>query len=118
MLAALLWGEDNDYHVPPVSLTWHRRNRPYSSGQGGLERITINAGSQRTDAKLVLLHEIAHALAGQRGHQWHTELFWETAWELYRWAKLPIRYCQKREYSYRKKAAIAYRRSVKSPQAR
>ena len=118
------------------ALDWRHGRRRCSSGRCyGKSRILVTAGTDRTDAKMVLLHELAHAatppeirevkLSGKwmrpDGTPWenptatqqvsHGDAFWDTAWRLYRWAKLPIRYCLQRETDYRKGAAVAYRRS-------
>ena len=94
------------------TLTWRQRNSEASNGYCDLpsRHIVIHAGKNHLDQKLYLLHELAHAITG---HQ-HTSEFWDMAWKLYRWAKLPIKHCQKREYPYKKGAAIAYRRSKKN----
>jgi len=96
-------------------LTWrHAHNRSCSSGISWHDRskgINVNAGTDRTDAKLVLLHELAH-WARPLGES-HSDAFWDLAWELYRWAKLPMRYCKWREAEYRKGSIAAYHRSVK-----
>lgn len=90
------------------SYTWKDRG---SSGSTDLERdrIVVTAGASRLDAKLVLLHELAHHVT----KAWHTPAFWDVAWKLYRWAKLPILYVKRREGHYRKGALVAYRRNMK-----
>ena len=77
-------------------------------------RITITAGTNRLDQKRALLHELAHLLAG-RGH---SALFWDRAWELYRWAEMPVRVIARREGAYRKGALLAYARSRKSKEVK
>lgn len=112
-LNALLWWEEHGHLAPEFALYWRRGSQKLASGTSYLPpaeretRIVITAGKSRLDAKLVLLHEIAHQLI----NQWHTDAFWDIAWQLYRWAGLPIRYCQKREYAYKARAAVAYRRN-------
>ena len=71
--------------------------------------MVIRAGENRGDQKLVVLHELAHLIAppGER----HGALFWDIAWRLYRWAKLPIRATLATEGNYRKGAIAAYSRS-------
>lgn len=137
--------------VPQV--VWRKRKGRETSGLAYYgdngNRITINAGTSRLDAKLVLLHELAHiarpgrdikkpykewyeamktACAGKHiviapfnpklqnrvittMHISHTPEFWDTAWELFRWAKLPIAYCKEREFEYKKGAIAGYHRS-------
>ncbi len=126
-------------------LTWRHANRKCSSGISWHDRskgINVNAGSDRVDTKMVLLHELFRVafkmsvkdgvfkskpsfncchLEGERelAHwarppkEFHSDAFWNLAWELFRWAKLPIRYCKTREGNYRKGSIAAYHRSVK-----
>ncbi len=113
------------------------------AGRGGHagNLITITAGKHRLDQKLVVLHELSHvvtkpieqhstvAQAKKRGwiirdmkdtdtfstrYVCHSNEFWDTAWDLYRWAKLPIRYCKTREGNYRKGSVAAYHRNVRA----
>jgi len=72
-------------------------------------RVHVTAGTDRTDQKLVLLHELAHWLCDVGEH--HGARFWDKAWQLYRRYRVPIRYARKREGNYRKGAALAYARS-------
>lgn len=67
--------------------------------QTGLKRISITAGQDRKDQKLVLIHELAHCIAPQKEH--HGRKFWEIAWQLYKQFKVPINYAKSREYEYR-----------------
>jgi len=142
VLNALIYLEESGYKVPTPKIIWRRGRSSFSSGHAHPpDEITITAGKNRIDAKLVLLHELAHTVAGNKpvyldveraikqgwrfvheptepliiGTRSHTSEFWDIAWKLYRWAKLPIRYCQQREYSYRKGAAVAYRRNMRTP---
>ena len=73
-------------------------------------QITITAGTSRMDAKLVVLHELAHWL--QPSDTGHSPAFWDKAWELYRQYNIPIRYARAREESYRKGSVTAYKRSL------
>jgi hypothetical protein len=98
--------------IPVVD--WRHRKAKSSSGRAWYPRpprnegrIIINAGSDRTDCRLTILHELAHI----RQPKGHTDAFWAVTWDLIRWAKLPIRYCLQRETEYRKGAAAAYHRS-------
>lgn len=111
-LKALLWWESQGNTAPLVELKWrHAKNRYQSSGVAYLDgKIVVSAGKNRTDQKLVLLHEIAHQL---NPGEHHGDKFWDTAWALFRWAKLPVRYCVNREKSYRVGAYAAYKRSLK-----
>lgn len=100
--------------IPVVN--WRHRKAKSSSGRAWYPRpprnegrIIINAGTDRIDARLTILHELAHIAVP--GH--HTDAFWDTCWDLIRWNRLPIRYCLKRETEYRKGAAAAYHRGKK-----
>lgn len=101
----------------------------YSSGccNAVTGAISLNLGTDRTDGKLVLLHELCHWMRpriskaygdGQYRKEFsvcegHTDGFWDLVWKVYRWAGLPIRYCYKRESSYKVGAIKAYKRSIK-----
>lgn len=114
-----------EYHIPPPQINWRRSHRIkkvfytdsngnnipifkskryFSSGVSYTKenKISITAGSERKDQKLVLLHELAHLIAPEKEH--HGKIFWEIAWKLYRQYKVPINYAKQREYSYRKLA--------------
>ena len=111
-LNALAWYEQNNpgCKAPDITLNWRRSSyHKNSSGRanGVTNRVTVTAGKIRLDQKLVLLHEVAHVLVPGG----HTDAFWDMTWALYRWAQLPIRYCQKREYTYKAGARAAYARS-------
>jgi hypothetical protein len=90
-------------------LAWRSRNDRYSSGKACpcCNRILVTAGTDRADAKLVLLHECGHLLT----RQGHTAAFWDKVWRLYRRHRVPIRYALEREGNYRKGAVKAYERS-------
>jgi hypothetical protein len=86
---------------PAPRVVWRRsKYNYYSSGTyySWDHHLAVTAGSDRTDQKLVLLHELAHALTPGHGHD---ERFWETAWRLYRIHKVPLRCAQKREATHR-----------------
>lgn len=101
--------------IAEPQVTWrHRRGKMHSSGRtwfsgllGG--RVTINAGTMRTDTKLILLHELVHI----KMQSDHTPDFWDECWRIYRWARLPMRYCLERETEYRKGSVPAYYRVMK-----
>lgn len=138
LLNALVYLEEHGHNVTTPILKCYRGWRYESSGRTfGKERIHLTIGKDRTDAKLVLLHEVAHTVTESEPQYWnierakkqgwifpkeperpiiirnisHTSKFWDIAWELYRWAKLPIRYCQQREYHYKVGAQVAYKRN-------
>ncbi len=141
ILDALVYLEEQGHKVSTPIVTWRHANRHNSSGcTYDKERIVVTAGKDRTDAKLVVLHEIAHLVTESEPQYWnierakkrgeifpteptepiivrnisHTAKFWDTAWQLYRWAKLPVRYCQRREYQYKAGAQVAYKRNKRA----
>lgn len=97
-----------------------RSARKHSSGSCYPNYISIRAGNYRTDCKLVILHELSHwVLPVYRNgfiwtHKGHTSEFWDIAWDLYRWARLPIKYCKYRESGYRKGSIKGYKRNLHS----
>jgi len=121
----------------PPELIWRHCKRWGSSGTGAKNQVVVNAGSNKTDAKLVLLHEVSHAATppsvieykprgiwygpdGKRRtdlklkrYEYHSDAFWDNAWKLFRWARLPMRYCLQREGNYKRNAIPAYHRSLK-----
>ncbi len=82
-------------------ITWNIGNRRsdgrvYTSGHCDYyNRIIVNVvgDSPRWEQKMVLLHELAHAITHCCGHN---DRFWKVAWTLYRIYNLPVRNCQKR----------------------
>ncbi len=140
-ISAILYLEAKGYKADLPILTWRHGSGQHSSGHASWNSrtITVTAGKLRVDQKLVLLHEITHTVtepdikylniekAKKRGWHFtqeptqpiiskrmcHTASFWNTAFDLYRWAKLPRRYCLQREMEYRKAAKLAYHRSRK-----
>jgi hypothetical protein len=72
-----------DRGVTPPPLTW-RRSRVHTGTSGrwfATGRITIDAGTDRADQRIVLIHEVAHHLAPNHHHD---GTFWGVAWELFR----------------------------------
>ncbi len=94
------------------NLVWKHANRLPSSGHWNnmTNTATIRAGKDRKDAKLVLLHELAHWLAGHKEWRWHSACFWDKAFDLYHRYGVPMAYAKKREEGYMKGATLAYRR--------
>lgn len=93
----------------PPRLVWRRAHprhgHPRQHGSSGRtdfdgNRIVVTAGSSTKDARLVLLHEMAHALSPIREH--HGPLFWAKAWDLYERFGVPLVYALVREAGYRK----------------
>jgi len=96
--------------MPCPHLVWRcYRLQQHSSGWCHYGEVHVNAGTDRTDQRMVLLHELAHWSLGMR--HGHDETFWLKAWEFYRRYRVPIRHAQVRECSYRKGAERAYRKS-------
>lgn len=96
-LSALVYLETKGYkvEVPPI----HWRHSKYNNSSSGIcyqhKHITVTAGKDRRDAKLVLLHEIAHWVLPDKEH--HGDNFWRLAFDLYRTNGLPVRVCINRE---------------------
>lgn len=70
---------------PGPSVEWRRsRIKSHTSGRTWdyADRIVVTVGSDRSQHKWVLLHELAHWLAGPGHH--HDATFWDIAYELYR----------------------------------
>jgi hypothetical protein len=89
--------------VPP--LRWRRRTQPWTSGALYYDGtgMSIVAGTDVRQLRMVLLHELAHYLVGPT-HQ-HDERFWRRCWELYRRYGVDLAYAWQAETSYRKGAA-------------
>ena len=101
---------DEDRDTLPA-ITWRRsRWSDMSSGHSKNEEdaITITAGKDRKDQKLVLLHELAHWLMPK--NESHSPAFWDKTWQLFRRYGVPMRYARQREGAYRKGAVAAYHR--------
>lgn len=105
-------GEVCDRHgIPQPVVIWRRRQANYSTGRAwhsyGLGcwngRIVITAGKERADAKMTLLHELAHIIAPKGEH--HSKEFYTIAFRLYRMYKLPMNKCKRREYAYKPRGA-------------
>lgn len=108
-IAAIIYLNDTGRKCELPDIKWMRKARRGTSGTRYRNYISIVAGHNRTDAKMVLLHELAHWALPFKEH--HTAAFWDLAWELYRWARLPIKYCREREANYMKGSVAAYARS-------
>jgi hypothetical protein len=92
---ALVAGACFEAGVPPPRLRWRQRARPTSSGvtRRAAGTISVTAGSDPTDARLTLLHELAHWLGPEprrrRRTSHHDERFYATAFGLYRLHGIP-----------------------------
>ncbi len=115
----------------PSLFKWYNCNRMYSTGvtrsswykrhvrlkNGKLKtvqwygEVSVRAGSSEENAKLVLLHELAHHIVGRsktgRG-QGHTMKFWKLAFELYERYGMNMEYAYSKEKGYKAKATPAY----------
>ena len=108
LINACIFLQNKEYKADLPIIIWRHGTNQLSSGNASKERIVITAGRNRTDQRLVLLHEYAHTLP-ETNH--HDAAFWDIAWILYREFKVPIRYALNRERGYRKEAIKAYHRS-------
>lgn len=69
---------------PGPSVEWRRSKvKAYTTGRTwpAIDRIVVTAGTDRSQQRWVLLHELAHWLAGP-GHK-HDVTFWDAAYALY-----------------------------------
>lgn len=104
-----------------------RRANRYSSGRCGSFRLHLTAGTDVTDQKLVLLHELGHWLGfrGIGGAKHHNDAFWALAFDLYERfgpaqgfgdPAFDMAYAHDRERDYRKGAVKeAARRRLSGP---
>ena len=81
---------------PPSVVRWRRRSGPHSSGvtRPSLSVISVSAGSDELDARLTLLHELAHWIAPRPrrvrgGMAHHDRAFYSRAFPLYRAHGIP-----------------------------
>lgn len=84
------------------NLQWSRsRVHQHTSGKAWGFTVRVVAGSDRTDQRVVLLHEVAHVVAGCHHH--HDREMYRVAWRLWRtYAKtVPVKYIFDREGTYR-----------------
>lgn len=95
-------------NTPVPTLRWRRRAGFGSSGRSWprMRHIVVTAGRDRHDARIVLLHEVAHCLRGLWPHgsrAGHDDLYWVLAWLLYSRFRGPVRMQEVvlREDSYR-----------------
>ncbi len=101
-LNALIYLESKGLEAETPVINWRHGNRESSSGtcfhvcQGQPSpHIAITAGTDKRDAKLVLLHELTHWVMPLG--ECHGDNFWQTAFDLFQWARLPQRVCLSRE---------------------
>lgn len=99
-------------NIEEPEVNWRRsRTNYWSSGQASRRHMTITAGTERKDQRLVLLHELSHViLMQQSNHDGHhpPELF-AKVFELV-WKYGPnIKWAKEREFSYRVAAKAGYK---------
>ncbi len=88
--------QSKGYKSELPELKWrHGKHRSSSGICCQHDHITITAGHDRKDSKLVLLHELAHWVLPDNEH--HGDNFWRLAFDLYKFNGLPVRYCINRE---------------------
>lgn len=106
--AALVADVCEQHGVDPPAVTWRRSHTSaLSSGRYYRKehRLVVTAAGPRHEQRLVLLHELAHALTpGEH----HSLTFWLTAWRLYFEHGVPVRHAQRREFGYRQTARRGY----------
>lgn len=95
----------------PKVVWWQMKRQHKSSGRAGHGRVHISAGSDATDQRLVLLHELAHHLVqkSRKGRrESHSMRFWRLTFELYERYGVDLDYAHERERHYRQGASTAY----------
>lgn len=98
-------------------LCWKRSQSWYSSGrtswpkgtkirsQAKADTISITEGNSLIDAKMVVLHELAHWLISET----HTDRFWILAFQLYAiYMPEHLETIKQREGDYKKRSSIGY----------
>ncbi len=101
---------------PPPTVRWRRRRSLRSAGSadshqhrdGGV--VSVAAGRDPVDQRLVLCHELAHWLG--RPGEGHTLAFWMRAWRLYRRYRVPTYHALAREGAFNG-AIEGYRRLLR-----
>jgi predicted metal-dependent hydrolase len=100
----------------PPELRWRRSRYRRSAGSASIAgrnhngSISIDAGRDVVDQRLVLCHELAHWLS--RPDENHSIAFWLRAWRLYRRYRVPIYYALAREGKH-EGAVLAYQMSLR-----
>lgn len=119
-----------DHKRKAPKLTWRNASRESSSGKTRFPRsstgtklytrtktgrlirfkggISIMAGTNEQDQRLVLLHELAHWLTVKYKNQGHNQKFWETAFDLYERYGVDMDYAYNREKDYKQTAKLVY----------
>jgi hypothetical protein len=98
---------------PPPIVSWARRSSFPSSGHANADALHVRAGTDRKDARVVLLHECAHVLRMRRNPSAaHDQEFWLIAMVLFRTFRgnVTMKYIFDREGGYRSGALAAARK--------
>jgi len=104
---------EHEMPIPPTR--WIRKQRFSSSGRFtyGTHQITINAGSDKMDQRVTLLHELAHYInCYKKTGKGHDDKFWDIAFGLFhdKRNRVKKRYALRRSTNYKRKAKAAYTR--------
>lgn len=94
----------NAYKMEHPQINWKEVRRYHTNGRAFLDEyiIDIYAGWDKIDAKIILVHEMAH-LISQEGHN---EVFWRTFWDMARKYHLPMERTKIRMEEYKKRATL------------
>lgn len=96
---------------PAPAIYWRQTRRRRSAGSADSFRrgncVSMAAGYDPVDQRLVLLHELAHWLGTP--DEGHSPQFWARAWNLFRRYRVPVHYALAREGEY-EGAVLAYKK--------
>lgn len=101
---------------PPL-VRWRQTRRRRSAGSADSHKlrhggaISVTAGLDLMDQRLVLCHELAHWLG--KPDEGHSPAFWKRAWRLYRRYRVPVYYALAREGAF-DGAVQAYKELLKN----
>ncbi|MBI2020089.1 hypothetical protein HYS94_01585 [Candidatus Daviesbacteria bacterium] len=103
-----------DYRTPTIQ--WKKSKNEVTTGSAFTDKnlVIVRYGtylhkfskhkiSLRVNHKLTLAHEIAHCFSPTHHHD---SIFWRIAWDLYKWAKIPMWYAKWNEGWYKKKSLV------------
>jgi hypothetical protein len=106
-----------DYHIRPPAFHWRRRKERFSAGSCTLDGkvVTVTAGTDRTDSRITILHELAHLILLRKVRSYrgeHSEQFYGFLWPLFRRYHIPVRAALASEGNCHRKTVLAtYKRS-------
>ena len=102
------------HQVAVPQIGWRQTTQEESSGRyyRGRARITISAGGDLEEARMVLLHELAHhlAYAKHRPERGHGEPFYFVCWALYLAYDVPLDLAAAGEFRYKASAERVVRK--------